>query len=64
MPAFGLAELPLPTNNRRMLPGCHAPTADALAADALADTGPAGSPLVVAAAAFAVFDALPTSPRV
>ena len=63
MPAFGLSAVPLPMKNRRMLPGCQPPIADA-AGDTTADAeaagpisgtaGSAGSPLdVVAAAAFA-----------
>ena len=43
MPAFGFSAVPLPTNNRTMLPGCHAPTAEAPAptAEAPADTAEA-----------------------
>lgn len=57
MPAFGSDAVPLPTKNRQILPGCH-PTA---AIDAA--TGPAGSPLVTAAAALGVLAALPDSRR-
>lgn len=54
MPALGLSAVPLPMNVRRMLPGCHPPSA---AADDAA-VGPAGSALLIAAAALVVFDAL------
>ena len=70
MPAFGLSAVPLPTKNRRMLPGCHAPTADAdgelTAAEPTSDAaGSAGSALeVVAAAALAVAEPEPSSRRV
>ena len=44
MPAFGFSAVPLPTNSRRMLPGCHPPTA-------AATSEPIGSALMDAAAA-------------
>ncbi len=62
MPAFGLAAVPLPTKNRRMLPGCHPPRAAALGeptpdtdetAAAAAD-GSTGAPVLTAADGFAV----------
>lgn len=72
MPAFGLSAVPLPMKNRRMLPGCHPPIADAdgdateAAAGPTNDTaGSAGSPLeVVVAAGFAVPEPEPSSRRV
>ena len=54
MPALGFSAVPLPTNNRRMLPGSHDPTAEAPAATTTDepnnDSAPPGSPLLVAAA--------------
>lgn len=70
MPAFGSSAVPLPMKNRKMLPGCHPPTADALGEATVAGptsdtTGSAGSPLeVVAAAAFAEPESEPNSRRV
>ena len=68
MPAFGLAAVPLPTKNRKMLPGCHAPSAAApgvATADPINDfaAGVAGSPLLTAAAGAAVRAAPPSSRR-
>ena len=66
MPAFGLSAVPLPTKIRRMLPGAQAPTADALGAApcaAVPINGTAGSPLVVAAALFAIREVPPCSRR-
>ncbi len=73
IPAFGLSAVPLPMKNRRMLPGCHPPIADAAgdataaaeAAGPICDTaGSAGSPLEVVAAASAVPEPEPNSRRV
>ena len=57
IPPLGLSAVPLPMKNRKMLPGCHPPIADA-AGDATAAAGPtsdttgsAGSPLDVLVAA-------------
>ena len=72
IPAFGLSAVPLPMKNRKMLPGCQPPIADAAgdttaeAAGPISDTaGSAGSPLeVVVAAALAVPEPEPSSRRV
>ena len=67
MPAFGLSAVPLPTKNRRILPGCHPPIADALGAptpdtDETAD-GSTGAPVLTAAAGFTGRDTPPNSRR-
>ena len=69
MPAFGLSAVPLPTKNRKMLPGCHAPTAAAegeATAEPLSDATPdAGSPVDTdAAARTGLSEPLPISRRV
>ena len=60
IPPFTLSAVPYPKKNRRMLPGCHPPTA---AATAEATVGSAGWALLTAAAALAAFDAVPGSRR-
>jgi len=67
MPAFGLAAVPLPTKNRKILPGCHPPIADALGeptpdTDETAD-GSTGAPVLTAAAGFTGRDTPPNSRR-
>ena len=67
MPAFGFSAVPLPTKNRRILPGCHPPIADALGAptpdtDETAD-GSTGAPVLTAAAGFTGRDTPPNSRR-
>lgn len=68
MPAFGLSAVPLPRKNRKMLPGCHAPTAAAAGELTAAAAGPtsesSGSPLEMVAAALAVPEPEPSSRRV
>ncbi|CAN1553785.1 hypothetical protein MCEMAEM6B_02761 [Mycobacteriaceae bacterium] len=68
MPAFGFSAVPLPTKNRKILPGCHAPSAAApgvATADPINDlaAGVAGSPLLTAAAGAAMCAAPPSSRR-
>ena len=60
MPAFGLAAVPLPTKNRKMLPGCHPPRAAALGEptpdtdETAAADGSTGAPMLTAADGSAV----------
>jgi hypothetical protein len=65
-PAFGFSAVPSPTKMRRMLPGFHEPTAEALGGTAepiSSSAAPTGSPLLAAAGA-AVRDDPPNSRRV
>jgi hypothetical protein len=66
-PAFGFSAVPLPTKIRRMLPGFHEPTAEALGGTADKPitflAAPTGSPLLAAAGAV-VRDDPPNSRRV
>ena len=68
MPPLGLSAVPSPMKNRRMLPGAHPPIAAALGDTARAVTalasGSADSPVLVAAAGFAVREARSNSRRV
>ena len=67
IPPLTLVSVPLPKKKRRMLPGCHAPIADADGEATLAaapTNGPTGSPVVVAAAGLAVLADAPDSRRV
>ena len=62
MPALGFSAVPLPMKIRRMLLGVQPPIAAALGAAPCAAApinGTAGSPLDVAAAAFAIREAPP-----
>ena len=69
MPAFGFSAVPLPMKNRKMLPGCHPPRADALGAPTLdadettAADGSTGAPVLTAADGFAVRSDPPNSRR-
>jgi hypothetical protein len=69
MPAFGFSAVPLPTKNRKMLPGCHPPIADALgeptpvADETTPAEGSTGAPVLTAADGFAVRAEPPNSRR-
>ena len=59
IPPLTFSAVPSPKKIRKMLPGCHAPTAPAAAAAA----GSTGSPLLTTAAAAAAVGATPDSRR-
>lgn len=62
IPPLTFSAVPSPKKIRKMLPGCHAPTAPAAAA-AAGSAGSTGSPLLTTAAAAAAVGATPDSRR-